>query len=325
MAPRDSDRGRSFRYQARSRDDLRERATQKSGNFDTIIKPKYKTFKPRDGKNLIRVLPPTWKDAKHYGYDIWVNYNVGVDNQSYLSLSEMKNEQDPLAEARRKAEKEQDKEFADQLKPKKRIVMWVVDRMAEDEGPLLWASPWTLDKDLANISFDEDTKEVVFIDDPENGCDVRFYKEGTGRNTTYDASKMRIMKPSVLHEDQAVEKDWLDFIQDNQVPDCLQFYDYDHIAAVFGGQSSKPKDEDEDKPQPRTRPAPRDEEVNEKTGEITERRGRSRVDPEDDETPVRPAPRRAVAPADEDEDKPASSIRDRLRARRTQEVPSDED
>lgn len=323
--PRDT--GRGFRYQQRSREDLRERATQRGGNYDSYIKGNFKMFKPREGKNMIRILPPTWEGAKHYGYDVWVNYNVGVDNQSYLSLSEMKNEADPLAEARKQAERAGDKTLADQLKPKKRILFWLVDRMAEDEGPQLWAAPWTFDKDLANISFDEDTKDMVFIDDPENGCDVRFYKEGTGLTTNYDASKMRIMKASPLSEDQALEKDWLDFVQENQLPDVLQFYDYDHIAAAYNGQigsraekkqSRKQEDEDEIETAPprrmnRARPEPDDDENEEPTRHIEMRKPARRGD--DDET-ERPSPQSRGA-----------AIRERLQTRRRTEetVPFDED
>jgi hypothetical protein len=245
--PRESER-RSFRYQQRSRDDLRERANMRGGNFDSYIKSKFKMFKPKTGKNMIRILPPTWDEAKHFGYDIWVNYGIGVDNQSYLSLAEMRNEADPIAEARKSAEREGDKELSDQLKPKRRIVYWLIDRNSEDEGPLLWAAPWTFDKDLANVCFDEDTKEIVFIDDPEKGNDLRFYKEGEGLKTTYEGSRMKIMPAGPVHEDEELQEEWLTFIQDNPIPECLQFYDYDHIASVFNGKTSRrEKDEDEEK------------------------------------------------------------------------------
>jgi hypothetical protein len=324
--PRGSE-ARSFRYQKRDKENVRERANMRGGNFDTLFKPQYKLYKMREGKNIIRILPPTWDDAKHYGYDIYVNYNIGVDNQSYLSLSKMKNEKDPLAEAKKQADRDGDKKLSKALNPTQRILMWVIDRQDEDEGPQLFNCPFTLDKAIANLSFDEDTKEVVFIDDPENGCDVRFYKEGTGLKTDYDASKMKILKPSPLCEDEGLQDEWLQFVQDNSLPDVLNFCDYDHIAGVFDGnigsrggdddEEEKPRrrasrDDDEDE-QPRRRPAARDEDDD----PPFERPTRRRPAAEDDEVEVDEKPTKRTTKGDDEEDQPKTSIRDRLASRRS--------
>ncbi len=89
-----------FQYARRTVDDVKERANKRGGNFDSIYKSSFKVYKVREGKNMLRILPPTWEKPKHYGFDIWVNYGIGADNQSYLSLSKMKNQKDPIAEAR---------------------------------------------------------------------------------------------------------------------------------------------------------------------------------------------------------------------------------
>lgn len=319
---------RSFKYRERTKDDVRERANMRGGDFDSIIKPKYKVYKMRDGKNILRILPPTWEDAKHYGYDLYINYNVGVDNQSYLSLSKMKGEKDPLAEAKREAERAGDKTLAKALSPRQRIAMWVIDRQNEDEGPQICLTPFTLDKAIANLSFDEDTKEVVFIDDPENGCDVRFYKEGQGLLTDYDASKIRILKAAPLHEDEALQNEWLDFVQENPIPECLQFFDYEHISTAFDGQVGQRGDDAEKK----GRPVKDDEEE----APPPRRRATAPVDKDDDppfepdEKPVRNGRTSRAAPVeepDEEDDTPParSSIRDRLQSRRSQISASEED
>lgn len=339
---------RSFRYTERSREDVRERANMRGGSFDSYIKSKFKRYKVRDGKNLIRILPPTWEGAKHYGFDIHVNYGIGVDNQSYLSISKMKqlypdlkqleSAKDPIAEARREAEADGDEKTAKALQPRHRILMWVIDRLDEDEGPQLWDAPFTLDKDFCNLSLDEDTKEAIFVDDPEEGCDIRFYKEGTGMTTKYPASKMKLQAKSPIQDDEKLQDDWLEFVTENQVPDCLEYHDYAHISEVFDGHvrvdkdddDEKPArskrdradDDDEDEPKPRRRaalkPEPEDED------EPEEKPRRRRPDPEDDiedEPEEKPKRRRAVAESeDEDEDepeeKPKQSIRDKLKQRR---------
>lgn len=320
---------RSFRYQRRPAENVRERANARGGSFDSIFKSKYKVLKVRDGKNLIRILPPTWDDAKHYGYDIWVNYGIGVDNQSYLSLSKMKGEKDPLAEARREAERSGDKDLVKALNPRQRIAMWAIDRQDEDEGPQIWAAPFSVDKALAGLCFDEDTREVIYIDDPDEGCDIRFYKEGQGLKTDYPVEKMRILKPSPISEDKGLAKEWLAYIQENPIPDTLQFYDYDHIATTFDGTArTEPTDGDE-------RPIRSSPTSNANGGgEPEEASGRGRrtavsTDDDEDETPrssrVRQSavetepeerPRRSRLAEDEDEVPPArGSIRDRLRER----------
>jgi hypothetical protein len=271
----------------------------KGGNFDTIFKSKFKQWKPKDGKNRIRILPPTWKGAKHYGYDIFVNYNIGPDNQSYLSLSKHNLGADPIAEARREAQADGDKDFAKKLNPNQRILYWIIDRSDEDEGPLLWAAPFTFDKALSNLCIDEDTKDVMFIDDPKTGRDVRFYKEGTGLLTKYDPSKMKVLPEGPTHDDADIEQDWLDFVADNPLPEVLNFYNYDHINAAFAGQAGRDNDEDEGEGKSNTKRkrADADDDADEKPRSRQQSR---RSDPEDEDE--KPKARSRKAEPDEDED-----------------------
>jgi hypothetical protein len=310
---------RGFSYKKRSAETLKERANMKGGNFDTFVKPKFKQWKPKEGKNLIRILPPTWEpddapwqETAHYGLDIFVNYNIGADNQAYLSLNRHLKGEDPLAEAKREAQQEGEKEFAKKLSPTQRILYWIIDRNDEDEGPLYWAAPFTFDKSLSNLCIDEDTKDVIFIDDPTKGRDVRFYKEGTGLNTKYDSSKMKVLGPSSIHEDEGIEEEWLEFITENPLPSILNFYDYEHIKGSFDGQIGKfDDDEEDDKPVKKPvkgrqhvgsrRHDPDDEE--EAPEEIEEKpRSRRRPPVEDDDDDPKPIPKRRRVADDNDDD-----------------------
>lgn len=316
---------RGFKYKKRTREDLKERANMRGGNYDSIFKPKFKQWKPKEGKNVIRILPPTWDDARHYGFDIFVNYSIGADNQAYLSLSKHQNEADPIAEARNEALKEGEKKLADKLRPNQRILYWIIDRNDEDEGPLLWPAPFTFDKSLSNLCIDEDTKDVIFIDDPNKGRDVRFYREGTGLNTNYDPSKMKMLAESSVHEDEGQEQEWLEFIQDNPLPDVLNFYSYDHIKGVFDGQVSRPDDDDDDEAEekPRSRkPTPsrrdRDEEDAEPPPRTAKRKPAPEPeedDPEDEEVEEKPVRGKRRAPPVEDDDEPEEKPARRQRAR----------
>lgn len=288
--PKTQERG--FRYQKRTKEDLKERANMKGGNFDSIFLPKYKQWKPKDGKNLIRVLPPTWEKARHYGLDIFVNFSIGADNQSYLSLSKHGKGADPLEEARREAQKEGDKKLAQALNPTQRLLYWIIDRADEDAGPLLWAAPFTFDKSLANLCIDEDTKEVIYIDDPDTGRDVRFYKEGALLTTKYDPSKMKILNESFISEDEGLQKEWLDFITENPLPEVLNFHDYDHISSVFDGQAGWKDEEAEAEPAPsRRRAAPNSEDEPPARGRRVSQRDSDPEDASEDE-PAAPVSRR---------------------------------
>jgi hypothetical protein len=261
----------------------------------------------------VRILPPTWPGYRHYGYDIWVNYGIGADNQSYLSLSKMDHEdgdKDPLVEARREAQREGDEKTAKALAPRQRVLVWVIDRNEEDEGPQLWDIPFSVDKDFVNLCLDEDTKEVSYPEDPEDGHDLRFYKEGQGMTTKYPASRMKMLDSSPLHEDADIQKEWLDYVQENPVPDCLQFYTAEQIGAAFDGTVRTAEDDDEDKPKKRSRD---DDEGDEKP----KRSSRSREEPEDDDEP---APRKKRPAADEDDDEQGEKPK-----RRPREVEEDDE
>jgi hypothetical protein len=298
---------RKFQYQKRNAETVKQRANQRGGDFDNIFKGNVKLFKPREGKNLIRILPPTWENAEHYGYEVFINYSIGVDDQAYLSLSKMLGKPDPLAEARKQAEREGDKKTADSLIPSKRVLMYVIDRNAEEEGVQLWSAPWTVDKTFCNLSFDEDTREVIMVDDPEQGCDIRFYKEGTGLGTKYPAEKAKLMKPSMLHEDEAVAEEWLQYVQDNPLPSICNYYDYEHIASAYEGHVVKDKPEAETKPE--TKPK-------------SSKPSKVEQEPEDDDDEDEALFDNAKQSPKNEEDVPkmsAQSIRERLAARKRTE------
>ncbi len=314
--PKEEPRG--FSYKKRTKESLKERANMKGGNYDTTFKPKFTQWKPKDGKNLIRILPPTWdpedapwQSTEHYGLDIFINYNIGADNSQYLSLSKHGKGEDPIAEAKREAQAEGEKEFAKKLNPTQRILYWIIDRTDEGAGPLLWAAPFTFDKALSNLCIDEDTKDVIFIDDPEKGRDIRFYREGTGLNTTYDASKMKVLPASLIYEDEVIEEEWLNFIYENPLPSVLNFYEYDHIKSAFDGKIGI-FDEDGDDAPVRGKKRTAAAEENDKGRDPPRRATRTtepdpEPDPEPEQEPL--ARSRRARPVVEDEPPPPSRSR----------------
>lgn len=250
----DDDRGSSrssFRYERRSADDTRRRSEQAGNNeFDKFLKPHIKMWRPNDGDNRIRILPPTWPKAQHFGYDVYVHYGVGPDRQSYLCRDKMLQERDPIAEAYAQAradlrgdERDDDpvKKMVKDLEAKRRVLVYLIDRDHEKEGVQAWAMPWTLDRDITQVMQDKRSGEVLPIDDPDEGYDIEFTKKGSKARTEYTGVAVA-RRSSPLGDGR-----WLDFAVENPLPDQLQFFDYEHIARAFGGGGKQRTGRDDDR------------------------------------------------------------------------------
>lgn len=235
------------------------------GGFDNYINQDIPLYKPDFGLRTVRFLPPTWEDAEHFGTDIYVHYQVGPDKQTYLCPEKMGVGRCPICDERRKAEQEGDDEYAKELRPKKRVLTYVVDRDEEDEGVRAWPMPWTLDRDIAHQTYDKRHNEILVVDDPEEGFDIDFNKvKNAGGIPNYEGIKVH-RRESPLSDSEEKMEEWLEFAEDNPLPEILVFYSYDHIKSVFeggaGASSNKaddPVDEDEDEDEKPDLSAPTD-------------------------------------------------------------------
>lgn len=243
---RSSGRRSAYSYEKRDASAVEKRSTQGANEFDKFLKDSVKMFKPADKENVIRLLPPTWEKPKHYGLDIHVHYGIGPDRQTYLCLHKMKGEACPICEERQRALDDGDEKYAKELEPKRRVLVYLINRDAEKEGLLAWAMPWTVDRDICAISVDKRSGEVLPIDHPEEGFDVMFEKKGAKDRTEYVGLR-------IDRRDSALGNDaWLDAAMDMPLPDTLVYYDYDHIAKTFGGggahRDARGSDRDDDRP-----------------------------------------------------------------------------
>jgi len=240
-----------FKYRGRSIDTINQRATQTAGAFDSYTNAKFPKFKVSDGDNEIRIMPLTWNDVDtwgdNWGIELWVHHSIGPDNNAYLCLKKMKGQDCYLCDAQAEHAHDDDAEDQDslarKLKPTRRILAWLVDRKKEKDGPVLWAMPWTLERDIQGRCKNKKTGEPILIDHPSSGYDVSFNKTGKERLTKYvsvDISR----EPSPLSDDGKTKKKWLEFIEQNPLPDTLCFYDNDYIEKMFRGKSPKRNAED---------------------------------------------------------------------------------
>lgn len=222
-----------FNYKPRNTDEVKNRAKQDYSSRDGFLKADINIFTPKEGDNYLRILPPTWNDPQHYGLDIYVHYQIGADKGNYLCLSKMQNKPCPICEEMDKALKENDEDYAKELKSTKRVLMYMIDRSEEEKDVFAWPASWTIDRDICLQAYDDKTGETLLIDDPEEGYDVTIRRVGKGMNTKYPAPKID------RHQSTLEKEEWLEFIQKNPLPEILHYFDYEHIAKVFKGISQE--------------------------------------------------------------------------------------
>ncbi len=289
-----------FKYRGGDRDvsGAARRSKQSSGSYDNWLVEGIPLFKPREGENTVRILPPTWVDDKEQA-EKWGDYwditiarhrNVGPDEATYLCLNKMQGKPCAVCDARKES---RDDEERDALRIQSGPLCWMIDRNNEKAGPQVWAVPIKLFRELNLRSVDKKTEQLVLIDDPEDGYDVFFTREGNDKRTQYLSVEID-RDPTPLHEDEKKQQQWLDYIVDNPLPDVLNFYEYDYVKDVLYGAAPARKDADEDGGRRGRRG--RDEESEERGGRPA-RRGR------EEEPEGRAARRGREAEAEDDGEK----------------------
>jgi len=243
----------NFNYQPRTAESLTRRAEGGSNDFDRPIRKDITLWKPKKGDNVIRILPPTWQNADYYGFDIYIHYGVGPDRRgSYLCLKHHQGAEDPIDSAYNAARREGNMELAKEFRATHRMAYWLIDRASPEDGPQIWLAPiQAFDSELAAAGLDPQTKEVLYIDHPEQGFDISFRKDGEGLMTKYVGPQIH-RRPSPLNVDPAVTQRWLDFIVANPIPSVLQFYPAERIQAAMNGELPTAGSATEFAPQPET-------------------------------------------------------------------------
>src|SRR5690606_3916895 len=250
MAKKDKGKGKKVGFVNRARNRSTETVVKaskaSSANFDSYLKEGAQFFKPRDGENEIRILPVSWDDLEKWG-DSWgimvdVHYQVGADNSAYLCLAKMKGKPCPVCEARDQTDDEEERNL---FRSTRRLLCYVIDRNNDNAGRQVCAMPLQLYREINTRSIDKKTKEVILIDDHNEGYDVTFVKEGTGIRSKYSGVEIA-RDSSPLTDDEHKMEQWLTFIEENPLPDILNFFEYSHIEKVLQGKVAKKDDDDED-------------------------------------------------------------------------------
>ena len=228
----------AFKYKSRSQDIWDKTANMRSHHRVGYVKGQFRLYQTKKGENCIRILPPTWDDPEDFYKDIWVHFGVGPDNASVLCLRKMKDERCAVCEEIHIAEKQgASEEEIGQLQPKRRTLFWMIDRKDERAGVVGWGAPWTWTRDMVKVCKDRTTGEYFEIDHPEKGFDIYFDREDKSGFPDYSGFQLAKKPTSVASE-------FLQFIEENPIPDVLEWRTYEQVDKIFrGGAAPPPKEE----------------------------------------------------------------------------------
>lgn len=271
-------------------DAARRRAESGGGNdFDSIFLDTIPgVFTPPEGDNVVRIIEPTWENAEHYGYDLFVHYGIGPDECAYLCLEKMLNEKCPICEERKRAHAaSEDEEYVKSLRPSQRVAVWIINRDKEEDGPQIWNMPKKMDDNFTNLCVDKRTGELIQIVDPYEGFDIEFTRKGKGLKTKYVGEAIS-RHPSPLSDDPAQLEEWREFVFEHPIPDVLNFYSYEYIQNVFGGgaaSAEEPGSGEEEAGEEAPPPPPH-------RGRVRPSAGKVETEEEDDDAKASPPSRR---------------------------------
>ena len=189
----------------------------KSSGIYAFLSPNVQVWRPKDGKNRIRIIPgvrPSKEDntilpmkfsLAGVAWLLWLHRSVGDERKMFLCKEKMLGKPCVICNERRKAT---DDVLRSSFKPSKLVLAWVWDRtdaMRESEGLKLGLFPYTLFEEILAQTEDPETGELIDIFHPLHGRDVFFIRE-MGENGYPKYSGVRIStRESVVPDEFADE------------------------------------------------------------------------------------------------------------------------
>jgi hypothetical protein len=308
-----------FKYKARSADDIKKRAEQTGGRFDSPVKRGFDMWRPKAGENQIRILPPTWDDFDHYGYEVFMHRYVGSDSSNYVCPNKLRGKACCMCDEAKQLKADGEDDEAKKIGYQKRVWTWIIDRDDKSETPQIWDMSWSQDRDISEQSRYKSGKYLL-IDHPDDGYDVVVKKTGSGKNgTKYFFSIDREASP--ISDDEKKQEEILKFITENPIPTTIQLFSNEHLQKKMEGTGSEKDedlDDDEDGGKSKKRKRSRDEDEDDADEKPKRRRSRDE-DEEEQEDPPKRKKRASEDDDDEEDDTPRRS------KRRASEDDDDED
>lgn len=233
----------NFKYRGRSPEDIEKRKQQTMG-ANSCLKgmPEYKV----QSENRLRILPSTDLSIKHWGMDVYMHYGVGMKRLTFVCPMYMDESHCPICDEREQALKDGDMTYAKDLEPKRRVLVWVLDRLFRSASrPLLWLMPISIDNSLLTLAATgSDTGGVLNIDDPQHGFDISFLREGQGRDTKYTGLQIA-RRESAIADNSSQYDNIIRVISENPLKSCYRVPSEEELTAAFCvGRNTNPTELD---------------------------------------------------------------------------------
>jgi len=246
----------------RTPEDVRrfQETMEEERSFRSFTKAGLPSFRPHEGANQIRILPPAGMDwskylkYRNFGIKISTHWGIGAEggkkqtvlclSRSFLFKPEGYGNRCPVCEEKAALMAQGQKEAADKLRYQDRFLVWLIDRKASPESPnpVLWGIPASFMTNLQTLCVDRRTNTDIFVESPREGRDIWFTynppAKNIGRkvqpkgNNTYVG--ISIDPAPVALTDQEAE-DYLEYVKAHPLDKCLDWQTYDEINAAFQG------------------------------------------------------------------------------------------
>ena len=171
-----------------------------------------------------------------YVLDLWVHYNIGPNDDSYICLSKTYGKPCPVCEYIKKARKsgDYDEEEIDSIKPRRRTVYAIIcyDSPEEEEkGIQIWeVAHYFMERHLVELARNPRTGGfIVFADPGLEGKSVQFSKKGRG------AGNVEFIGHKFLDRDYEISEDIVESVP--CLDDLIYIPTYEEVYKVFYGKN----------------------------------------------------------------------------------------
>lgn len=229
-----------------NQDKTREKVAQERSEED-----KNTFFQFKDGKNLIRVIPPP-PDSEDVFYKVATHWNVGPNGKTFNCPAAQDKTVNCFLCATSKelcdSDDEDDQALGDAIRPKKQWLYNIVDVKNPEAGIQVVAVGITIHEKL-RAYLEDDEGEYGDITDLEEGYNITVEKKGKGQQTKYPTVEAR-RKPS------AVDPSIVELLETEDPADLSKARPVATNAAMkaaFEGEEDDDDDDDDDDDTPTVR------------------------------------------------------------------------
>ncbi len=226
-----------FNFKPPDDDDVKQRAERRGGgSFDNIFKAGVDVWRPKDGDNLIRILPAGWENEKnHYALKVFIHKWVGVNKGTYLCLRKMRGKPCPICDASEESSRAGEKDDAYKMSAVENYVCYILARDDDKMSsiPQLYLMGRTLDSDIAALSRSKKSGKTLWLTNQDEGNDVNVRRTGKQLLTKY--------LPSIEHEscpildDQKAQDKVIAHIIEYPIPSLLEYKSIEYLEQIMSG------------------------------------------------------------------------------------------